>query len=211
MKKVIILCLSLCLCLFTLTACGEAKKVKKLTEQDIKTYTDQMKTEPLSGDITLNGIKYSLPIKTQTLVANGWKFNDYKDKGNPLENGYYVDLIHMDDGSKSEDSRIDVTIYNTSGSTVKFDDAMIGAIEIEKKGDSYQNTVVLPKGITLSSTYEDILKAYGAPTFDSMKEMGWITYSASGIGKYGQELRIQFDKNTKVITSIKLKNIPPKN
>ncbi|WMJ80660.1 hypothetical protein RBU49_17945 [Clostridium sp. MB40-C1] len=41
-----------------------------------------------------------------------------------------------------------------------------------------------------------------------MKQMGWISYSISDLGKFGQELRIDFDKNTKVIKSIYLKNIP---
>lgn len=207
MKKITILCLSLCL--FLLAGCGAAKEVKKLTDDDIKTYTSQMGSEPLSGDITLNGIKYTLPVKAQSLVDNGWKYNDYADKGNPLNDGYYIDNIHMDDGSKSEESRIDITLYNISGSKVNFEDAMLGAIEVTKKNDSYKNTVVLPKGITLSSTYEDIINAYGKPTADFINDTGWIKYSVSSPGnsKYGQELKFEFDKNTKAITSISLKNI----
>lgn len=208
MKKIITLCLSLCLCM--LTACSAPKEVKKLTKEDIKKYSSQMSSDPISGDVTLNGVKYSLPIKAQNLVDKGWRYNDFADKGQPLENGYYVDSIYMDDGSKSEDSRITVTLYNTSGSTVKFDDAMLGAIKVSKKNDSYKNTVVLPKGITLASTYEEVITAYGPPKVDYMKQMGWITYYISDMGEYGQELRIEFDKNTKVITSIKLKNIPKK-
>lgn len=207
MKKIITLCLSLSMCLFVLTACG-GSKVKQLTADDIKNYTAQMKSEPLSGDITLNGIKYTLPIKAQDLVSNGFKFNDYADKGQPLKNGYYVESIKMDDGTKSAESRIEVTLYNTSGATVKFDDAMLGAIEVTKSGEKYKNTVVLPKGITLSSTYKDVIAAYGKPTSDAMELTGFVKYSASDIGKYGKELSIGFDKNTKVIKSIKLKNIP---
>ena len=206
MKKIIILCLTLCL--FGLTGCGRAKDVKELNDEDIKSYTSQMNTNPLSGDITLNGVKYSLPVKAQLLVDNGWKFNDYADKGEPLKNGYYVDSIYMDDGSKSEDSRITVALYNTSGSTVDFDDAMLGIIEIAKKNDSYKNTVVLPKGITLASTYKDVISAYGTPTSDFIESTSWVTYSISVMGKYGQELRIDFDKDTKVINKISLKNIP---
>lgn len=206
MKKVLILCLSLCL--FTLTGCGASTDVKNLTDKDIKKYTSQMKANPLCGDIILNGVKYSLPVKAKSLVDHGWSFNDYADKGQPLKSGYYVDRIYMDDGSKSEESRITVTLYNTKASTVEFDDAMLGAIEISKEIPSYKNTVVLPKGITLKSTYKDVISAYGTPEADFMKEAGWIVYSISGIGHYGQELHIEFNKKTKVITLIKLKNIP---
>lgn len=208
MKKALIFCLSLCL--FMLTACSTSKKVKPLTEGDIKTYTSKMKQDPLSGDITLNGVKYSLPVKAKSLEDNGWHYNNYDYKGKPLPNGYYSDVIYMDDGSKSEQSRIRVTLFNTSGSEVKFDEAMLGEIEVKKKNDSYKNTVVLPKGITLKSTYNDVIKAYGAPKVDYMKQVGWITYYVSDLGKYGQELRIDFNKKTKIITSITLKNIPMK-
>ncbi|URZ02752.1 hypothetical protein [Clostridium felsineum] len=209
MKKIAALCLSLCLILLTFTACG-SKEVKKLTKEDVKKYTAQMKSDPLSGDITLNGVKYSLPTKAKNLEDNGWKYNDYADKGQPLKDNYYVQDIHMDDGTKNEDTFINVTLYNTSGSTMKFDDAMLGGIKVEKKSDSYKNTVVLPKGITLSSTYDDVIKAYGNPKVDYMKAANWIIYYNTDIGEYGQQLRIYFNKTTKVIESIELKNIPRK-
>lgn len=168
-----------------------------------------MSNNPLSGDITLNGIKYTLPVKAQSLVDNKWSFNDYNDKGQPLENGYYVDSIYMDDGMKSENTRITVTLYNTTGSTMDFADAMLGAIKINKYSDSYKNTVVLPKGITLTSTYDDVISAYGAPESDFMTKTGTIYYNADGYtGKYGQKLTINFDTTTKVIKSIELHNIP---
>ncbi|KHD37453.1 hypothetical protein NL50_04560 [Clostridium acetobutylicum] len=209
MKKITIICLSLFLIM--LPACTNSTKIKKLTPEDIKKYTSQMKSDPLSGDITLNGKKYSLPMKAKQLVDDGFKFNDYADKGQPLKDGYYVQSIHMDDGSKSEESKIDVTLFNTSGATVKFDDAMLGAIVVAKTSSSYKNTVVLPKGITLNSTYNDVIKAYGSPKTDYMKQAGWIIYYNTDIGNYGQELRIYFDTHSKTITSINLKNIPYKN
>lgn len=207
MKRIVTL--SLCLCLLTFSGCAKAKEVKKLTADDIKTYTNQMKADPLSGDITLDGKKYSLPIKAKTLENDGWKYNDFADKGHDLKTGYYVDNIKMDDGTKSEESRIIVTLYNTSKSTTKFDDAMLGGIEVEKLGSDYKNTVVLPKGITLASTYKDVVAAYGKPKADLMQQAGFITYESSeNIGNYGQQLKFEFDKSTQVIKSIQLKSIP---
>ena len=208
MKKLLILCLNLSLCLFILTACGTSNKVKELTEDDVKTYTSQMSEEPLSGDITLNGVKYTLPTKAKNLEDNGFKYNNYSDKGQPLETGYYVEDICMNDGSKSEESRMYATLFNTSGDTVNFDDAMLGIIKISKTKEGYENTVVLPKGITLNSTYDDVINAYGTPKVDYMDQVGWVKYFVSDLGKYGQELHIEFDKDTKVISSIRLKNIP---
>lgn len=209
MKKLIILGVSFCLSLSMLTGCGASKEVKKLTDDDVKTFSSQMNTDPLSGDITLNGVKYTLPVKAKSLEDNGWKYNDYADKGQPLKTNYYVENIIMDDGSKSEESRIRVTIYNTSGSEMKFEDAMIGGIEVDKNNDSYKNTIVLPKGITLASTYEDVINAYGKTQGDFFKQTGLVSYTSSGsIGNYGQKVEFNFDKDKNVIKSIKLKDIP---
>lgn len=205
MKKLLIaFCLSLCV---SLNLYGCSKEVKPLTSDDITTYTSQMSNNPLSGDITLNGVKYSLPVTVQTFEDNGWKFNDYDSKNEDLENNYYSDSIILDDGYKDESTRIKSTIYNTSGSTVKFKEAMIGGIHISKTSD-YKNTVVLPNGITLDSTYDDVINAYGTPKVDYFTSNGKIYYSESDIGKYGQALTIGFDTNTKVIKEITLQNIP---
>lgn len=208
MKRIITLGLSLCIFLLA-TACNTGSKVKPLTAEDIKTYTAQMNENQLSGDITLNGVKYSLPVKAQDLINNGWKYNDFADKGNPLKNGYYTDSVYMDDGLKSAEKRITITLFNTSGDTVKFDDAMLGGIEVNKIAN-YKNNIVLPKGITLDSTYDDVIKAYGKPQTDLLEQAGWIKYSTNDIGNYGQSLQITFDKSKKTITAVKLKSIPSK-
>lgn len=207
MKKLLItFCLSLCV-VSNLYGCS--KEVKPLTPEDITTYTSQMDSNPLSGDITLNGVKYSLPITVAEFEDNGWKFNDFDKKSAELEDGYYADSILIDDGYKDASTRLSLTIYNISGSSVKLKEAMIGAIKISKTSD-YKNTLVLPNGITLDSTYDDVINAYGAPDTDAFTSNGTIYYAKSDIGKYGQFLTIKFDTNTKVIQEVALQNIPRK-
>ncbi|KIS25404.1 hypothetical protein B2H94_15425 [Clostridium sporogenes] len=60
--------------------------------------------------------------------------------------------------------------------------------------------------MTLKSAYNDVIKAYGTGKVDYMKQVRWVT----DLDKYGQELHIGFDKNTKLISLIRLKNIPMK-
>ncbi|KEJ04273.1 hypothetical protein N494_01525 [Clostridium botulinum A2B7 92] len=57
--------------------------------------------------------------------------------------------------------------------------------------------------MTLKSTYNNVIKAYSTGKVDYMKQVEWV----SNLGKYGQELYIEFDKNTRVISLIILKNI----
>ena len=115
----------------------------------------------------------------------------------------------MDGNKMDKDTRISVTIYNTSGSSVPLEDAKIGEIVIEKNSDSYKNTAVLPKGITLQSSYDDVIKAYGMPQANNMNDGNSITYVAAGnVDNCGRQLEIAFDNNTRVINAIRLKNIP---
>lgn len=205
MKKLLItLCLSLCT---AVNIFGCSKEIKPLTPDDIAAYTSQMSSNPLSGDITINGVKYSLPATVQTFDDNGWKFNNFDAKNSDLENNYYSDSIILDDGKKDRSTYLTTTIYNTSGSTVKIKEAMVGAIHISKTSD-YKNTVVLPNSITLDSTYDDVIAAYGTPKVDYFNQNGKIYYSETDIGKYGKALTIGFDTNTKVIKEITLQNIP---
>ena len=135
-----------------------------------------------------------------------FSFSDFFAKDQELENGYYVDGISMDGKKMDENTRISVTIYNTSGSSVSLQDAKIGEIGIEKSSASYKNTAVLPRGITLESSYDDVIKAYGIPQVNDGNSISYI--AAGNVDNCGKQLEIAFDDNTKIINSIKLKNIP---
>lgn len=191
-----------------LFGCGNST-IKQLTTDDIDAYSSSMDKDPLSGNITLNGKMITLPIDVKELTKMKFSFTDFFSKDQELENGYYVDGISMDGNKMDKDTRISVTIYNTSGSSVPLEDAKIGEIVIEKNSDSYKNTAVLPKGITLQSSYDDVIKAYGMPQANNMNDGNSITYVAAGnVDNCGRQLEIAFDNNTRVINAIRLKNIP---
>ncbi|MHB9946147.1 hypothetical protein CF095_12225 [Clostridium botulinum] len=60
--------------------------------------------------------------------------------------------------------------------------------------------------MTLKSTYNYVIKDYGTGKVDHMKQVGWV----NDLDKYRQEFHIEFHKNTKLIYSIRLENIPIK-
>ncbi|NFB17614.1 hypothetical protein [Clostridium botulinum] len=53
--------------------------------------------------------------------------------------------------------------------------------------------------MTLKSTYNDVIKAYGTRKVDHMKQVGWV----NDLDKYRQEFHIEFHKNTKLISLIR--------
>lgn len=205
MKGKIIILMCLLITSTTILGCSN-NTINQLTTDDIKLYSESMDSDPLSGDITLNGNKISLPIDVGELTKMKFSFSDFFAKDQELENGYYVDGISMDGKKMDENTRISVTIYNTSGSSVSLQDAKIGEIGIEKSSASYKNTAVLPRGITLESSYDDVIKAYGIPQANDGNSISYI--AAGNVDNCGKQLEIAFDDNTKIINSIKLKNIP---
>ncbi|HCL4439052.1 TPA: hypothetical protein N2D87_002867 [Clostridium botulinum] len=60
--------------------------------------------------------------------------------------------------------------------------------------------------MTLKSAYNDVIKAYGTAKVDHMIQVGWV----NDLDKYRQEFHIEFHKNTKLISLIRLENIPMK-
>lgn len=205
-KRIILICsLFSAIVMF---GCGNST-IKQLTMDDIKTYSNSMNNDPLSGDITLNGKIITLPVDVKELTNMKFSFTDYFTKDQELESGYYVDGISMDGNKMDKNTRISVTIYNNSATSVSLENAKIGEINIEKNSEAYKNTAVLPRGITLQSSYDDVIKAYGMPQCNNMSDENSITYvAADNVDNLGRELRIVFDEGTKVINSIKLKNIP---
>lgn len=151
MKK--ILALVLC-CTVLLTACG-GQKVRKLTPEDISKYAAQLGEEPAAGEFVLNGIKMTEPLTIQTLIDNRWKFRDGKGK-------------------------ISVQVETFDPSEIKVEDASIYEFHISSLEGKQRNTIVLPKGITLDSTYDEIVDAYGEAQFDYIEETNFIRYVLPG-------------------------------
>ncbi|CBZ02097.1 TPA: hypothetical protein PTV74_002526 [Clostridium botulinum] len=60
--------------------------------------------------------------------------------------------------------------------------------------------------MTLKSAYNDVIKAYDTGKVDHMIQVGWV----NDLDKYRQEFHIEFHKNTKLISLIRLENIPMK-
>ncbi|NFC87747.1 hypothetical protein EXN13_08645 [Clostridium botulinum] len=58
----------------------------------------------------------------------------------------------------------------------------------------------------MTKRYDFKIKAYGTGKVDHMIQVGWV----NDLDKYRQEFHIEFHKNTKLISLIRLENIPMK-
>lgn len=204
MKKALYL-LFLCIALIGCSVKGE--QPKQLSQEDIKVYSDALGDDPLGGEIILNGIKYTLPQTPSALLENGFSFTESNMEEETLEeNTYTSSPVNLDNGNHNIENQIAITMYNDGDNTVTLKEAKISEIIVENLVGNQKNTIVLPLGITLDSTYQDIISAYGEPDLNYLTKDNWISYKEKDVSIYGRKLEFHFNEDCTSITKIILKN-----
>lgn len=163
MKK--IMCL-LCTTMFvTCLGCGsETAATTTKKEATVKTTsTAAAKDSKISDDLysfeaTINGKQYKIPEDFADFQKNGWKLDDSDNQ--KIEPDKYTLGSTLKNGS----STLNVQFYNISKDTVTADKCKVSGILIESSDIDNGLKFQLPKGITNSSTKDDVIKAYGKPS-----------------------------------------------
>ena len=144
MKRCLILLLVITL-VFSLTACGGAGGVN-------------------SNKIILAGKEYKLPIKGSDLLNNGWSVpteyshfdNQFKAETKSITTGFQL--------TDANANRVGITcVYNESNEVKGLEDCWIFGIEVERESIGDESILSIPGGVSLKSTYEDVIAAYGEP------------------------------------------------
>lgn len=202
MKKII--CIMLCISMISLSLVGcKGEKPKELTDEDINTYTANMSDNIYSGDITINGIKHTLPVTISEMKDNGFNLDSVYKPHQQIKSNTFYEPITMDYPNSSGKSTIRITFCNDSNSDVDIDDAKIYKMEFNGVNSDYINTIVLPKGITPKSTYNDILNAYGNPStyFIAAKAGNSIKYEGFTDPHYSS-ISFDFESDNETIKNI---------
>ena len=136
----------------------------------------------------LEGVVYKLPCEYSVLKENGWTiYNASVTEEDYLVSDTGVSVTMTNDSNKI----IMIYLYNLSGDAKMLKDAMVGGITVGYFSDSYceyydvENVEFsMAKGITLKSTEEDILAAFGVP---NEREDGTDAVSLQYIEKQSEE------------------------
>lgn len=165
----------------------------------------QTDAQALSDDIysfqaEIDGEVYQFPMSFADFTAKGWTYDG--DAAQTMEPGQYTAAETF----KKDASRLYATMFNLSMNTVAFSECQIGGFSV----DSYMMkdgafSVKLPKGIEFGvSTLEDVKAAYGEPSREYDGEMYTaLTYEYETY----QDVEIQVDKETKVVSKIDMRNM----
>lgn len=163
-KKIIML--AVCgILMLSITAC--APKEEEPTYPPVS-----LSNDILSFEFGLNGHKFTLPVEYQEFVDNKWVFTgSWEEILEPDEytNPYQI----MYDGKNANSS---ASMFNSAAEDLAAKNCKIAKFEVRYSATSYVPHIELPKGITMKSTYEDVIAAYGEPDMESNESINKLTY-----------------------------------
>lgn len=210
MKKIIIATL-LSMSMFTMFAgCGSSSSSSASNEPvklEASEYAD-LSEDLFSYEIKLDGVKYTLPADYSEFNSNGWALSD-EDSQKTVASGLY--LQDRFDLTKDE-KKIKSQIMNAgTGASDKLTDCKVGMISVYSTD---KTSIILPQGITIGSSIDDLKAAYGEPsdikTYDdkSLKDSQLYKYYAP---EYDNSVLcsvwIGVDTKTNKVTSISITNL----
>ncbi|MDD6795547.1 MAG: hypothetical protein PUE01_09095 [Clostridiaceae bacterium] len=206
MKKIMSILLYVCLLCLPLIACS-GEKPKELTDEDIANYSSNMSDDIYSGDITINGVKHTLPVKISEMNDSNFNIDSVYKKHQQIDSKKAYQPVSMDYPNASGKTSIRISFMNKTSKPIDIEDCEIYEMDFYGVNDNYINTIVLPKGITIKSTYNDILNTYGKPTTD------YIAVGAANRIDYedpenplGGKLSFEFESDNNTIKNIIVKH-----
>lgn len=141
--------------------------------------TQPKETEPavieMSDDlfdytINIEGTVFQIPFKYQDITAAGWTISSSGVSDSTKIAGMNYEYFTMSNNGKS----IWVYSYNASGNAREIKDCLIGGVEFSAKNDL---DISIAKGITASSTVEEIIEAFGIPANrNDYDDYSYLTY-----------------------------------
>lgn len=149
-----------------------------------------------SFQVMLNGQVYSLPCSYSQLAAAGWAPSEgYSLTLNPNQSA--LERVSM--GAQS----IYIRFVNTAMDVLSYQDCNVGGLIVEDTDALNGVQIIMPKGITLGSSYDEVVAAYGSPSRENTTEMTiFMDYRSDTYA----EVSFKLDAATRAVKSIDVKN-----
>ena len=184
------------------TAAAEQKKqaetaAAKKTDNTTKPASGTISDDLYKYEVLINGIAYSLPDSFATFEKNGWLGKDFGN--NTLDPNKY-NTAYLENGDK----KMMISIANFGTDVLPLSKCHVGKISIDSYNKKSGTTISIAKGITIGSTYDELIAAYGKPSEERKSDMlNHVTYKSGNYSNYD----ITIDNKTKKVSSIDMKNL----
>jgi len=159
MRKQFLYFLLLCIASLVLsfTACGDSELELNI-ELEPEIATNGLSSSLDSRMISLNGVLYTLPIPFAELAANGWR-ELHERPHHTIAPGTSARFRILENGGQW----INVSPFNFSETARPIDKSYIDFVSVGSIWEDYASELIFPGNITLGSTYEEVIAAYGTP------------------------------------------------
>jgi|GEM_PF-1505914 len=176
----------------------ESVDIKK-TEGTKKTASGTVSDDLYKYEVLINGIAYSLPTSFSTFEKNGWVGTDFV-KSTLAPNKYKIAYL------KNGEQEMMINIANFGMDVSPLSKCYVGEVTIDSQNIKKGTTISIAKGITIGSTYDQVIAAYGKPSSEYKGDtLVKLTYKSGDYSNY----EISTDSKTKKVYSIKLENLVP--
>lgn len=160
---------------------------------------DTLSDDIYSFQVELEGTIYQLPTTVEAFTENGWV--------TPFtaEDTLKPNQKTLGDPITKDNTRATIILYNGGVDTLAYEKCNVTGINLSQEiGNIVTPTFSLPKGITMGSTYEEVIAAYGEPTnLYEGSSFKTLTYQR----KLGDEVVLTVDSATNVVTGVKMSNL----
>lgn len=170
---------------------------KDNTKEATKATSDSISDDLYSYEVLINGVAYSLPTPFSNFKKNGWIAKDFgNDKLKP--NQYALKTL------KNGEQIMLIRIANFGTNVTPISECSVAGVRIEPGVNAQGATISIAKGITVGSTYDEVIAAYGKPSDEYKGEsLTKLTYKSGIYSDYN----IGFDTKSKKVQSIEIKNL----
>lgn len=153
----------------------------------------------LSDDVysfmfSLNGIIYTLPFPYAEMEANGWVGDDLSEITlNPNQ-------FSLAEPLRNRSQTILVSFVNTTANVLSFSESYIGRISIDEFYARNGVELIFPGNITVGSTYEEVIAAYGEPSDVSQGgAIRSLRYTVNARAQMTLSINIETDLVTRIV------------
>lgn len=145
---------------------------------------------------SLNGEVFALPFEYSAIYAHGWVFEASDVELGPNQRTFTTNIRN---GSET----IGVSIGNLTPNVIPYYEGLIGGITMHDRHANTGTQFILAGGITIGSTLEAVLEAYGEP---SVRRETTLFITLEYRLRIQSEIRIQVNQDSGLVTEIQMTN-----